>query len=352
MPMWRPGQNQTFWTSRVGMFTDKVRSALLELDGAATAAGAPVSEAIATLDRLGKSEQRARNYIDLGTDAARRRRDLHRGARSPRRHARAGRARTRRGRAGRRHAPGGASARAVDARARRRRNPRARRARAGAARSRAGIRADSQRRPRRNPPRAATTTAAGQRPDAEYARVISKAPVPAGAPAATPGDSAVECDRRNRRRPARPRRRCGRVRSRRRPPRSASASAGKTPAPPAQPTPAAPPAGTGTSPIPLAEAAAVCVDLARLSDSGEISKLLERAAAVLNASGIVVWMASENRAELFPAAAAGYDDRLFSRIGSIPRDASNLTAAAFRDGALAHQPECGLVSRRRSPFRW
>jgi len=61
-----PGQNQTFWTTRAGMFTDKVRSALLELDGAATAAGAPVSDAIATLDRLGKSEQRARNYMTSG----------------------------------------------------------------------------------------------------------------------------------------------------------------------------------------------------------------------------------------------------------------------------------------------
>ena len=82
----------------------------------------------------------------------------------------------------------------------------------------------------------------------------------------------------------------------------------------------------------------MCVDLARLSDSGEISKLLERAAAVLNASGIVVWMASENRAELFPAASAGYDDRLLSRVGSIPRDASNLTAAAFRDGGSRTSP--------------
>ena len=90
--------------------------------------------------------------------------------------------------------------------------------------------------------------------------------------------------------------------------------------------------------VALADAAAVCVDLARLSDSGEISKLLERAAAVLNATGIVVWMASEDRAELFPAAAAGYDERLFSRIGSIPRDASNLTGAAFRDGSPKTSP--------------
>ena len=134
-----PGQNQTLWTSRVGMFTDKVRNALLELDGAAAAAGAPVSEAIAMLDRLGKSEQRARNYLTSGqtllagdvifTDA----RDLLDGMRGQVAHARGEIAQA----AGTRQ--GGAPTRAVDARAERRRDPRARRARAGAACSRAGI---------------------------------------------------------------------------------------------------------------------------------------------------------------------------------------------------------------------
>ena len=57
-----------------------------------------------------------------------------------------------------------------------------------------------------------------------------------------------------------------------------------------------------------------------------------RAADVLSASGVIVWVASENRDELFPAAASGYDQRLFERIGSIRRDASNLTASSFRGG--------------------
>ena len=45
-----------------------------------------------------------------------------------------------------------------------------------------------------------------------------------------------------------------------------------------------------------------------------------------------MWVASEQGTELMAAAASGYDERLFTRLGSIHRDASNLTAAAFRDG--------------------
>jgi hypothetical protein len=84
--------------------------------------------------------------------------------------------------------------------------------------------------------------------------------------------------------------------------------------------------------VALTEVAAVCTDLGRVSQSNEISALLGRAANVLCASGVIVWVASENRDELFPAAASGYDERLFNRIGSIRRDASNITAAAFRGG--------------------
>lgn len=84
---------------------------------------------------------------------------------------------------------------------------------------------------------------------------------------------------------------------------------------------------------PLSEAAAVCTDLGRVSQSVEISALLDRAASVLTASGIIVWMSSDNRDQLFPVASSGYDERMIARIGSILRMDDNLTAAAFRDGA-------------------
>jgi hypothetical protein len=91
----------------------------------------------------------------------------------------------------------------------------------------------------------------------------------------------------------------------------------------------------------LREAAAVCTELGRVSQSNEISALLDRAAHVLNASGVIVWMASTDGRELYAAASAGYDDRLLARIGSIPRSAANVTAGALRDAAPKTSPGVG-----------
>ena len=96
------------------------------------------------------------------------------------------------------------------------------------------------------------------------------------------------------------------------------------------------PSRPAASPIPAEgwrEAAALCTDIARVSDSQEVSALLARAATLLNAAGIVVWMKSDGSQELAPAASTGYDDRLVSRMGTISRDADNVTAAAFREAS-------------------
>jgi hypothetical protein len=96
--------------------------------------------------------------------------------------------------------------------------------------------------------------------------------------------------------------------------------------------------------VSLIDAAAVCTDLGRVSQSIEITALLERAAKVLNASGAVVWMATPDRHEMYPAASAGYDERLLMRIGAIKRDANNVTAAALRDGASRTSPKAANSS--------
>jgi hypothetical protein len=70
-----------------------------------------------------------------------------------------------------------------------------------------------------------------------------------------------------------------------------------------------------------------------VSDSQEVSALLARAATLLNAAGIVLWMKSDGGHELAPAAATGYDDRLVARLGRLSRDADNVTAAAFREAS-------------------
>jgi hypothetical protein len=82
----------------------------------------------------------------------------------------------------------------------------------------------------------------------------------------------------------------------------------------------------------LAALASVCADLARVTDAADLDLLLDRAASALDASGLILWMASGD-GELHPAAAYGYDPRLVSRLGPVPQGAGNLTASVFRDRA-------------------
>ena len=62
--------------------------------------------------------------------------------------------------------------------------------------------------------------------------------------------------------------------------------------------------------------------------------LLERAAAVLDAAGIILWIADPDGRELNPVLAQGYPQHLVNRLGTIPRGAENATAAAYRTGML------------------
>lgn len=92
----------------------------------------------------------------------------------------------------------------------------------------------------------------------------------------------------------------------------------------------------------LPDVADVCVDLARLLDARDLEPLLARAASVLDAPGLIVWMVDDRAEGLTPALAHGYDAALMARLARLPRDADNATAAAWRagraqvvDGALA-----------------
>lgn len=136
-----------------------------------------------------------------------------------------------------------------------------------------------------------------------------------------------------------------------------------TPAQPAEPVrtfdlslkpqvsaPAAPPAAAASAPnvaakrahdpVPgLREAdllglASICTDLARLSDTGSLPSILERAAKSLDASGVVLWVVDPDGRELMPVAAHGYTVSVLSRLGSLSIDSENATAAAFRTGLV------------------
>lgn len=93
---------------------------------------------------------------------------------------------------------------------------------------------------------------------------------------------------------------------------------------------------TDTSRIDLAATADVCSAIARLADADGLPSVLDRAAALLDARGIVLWMGAGD--ELFPAAGSGYDRAIMQRLRPIPRGADNATAAAWRTGAMRIVP--------------
>lgn len=92
----------------------------------------------------------------------------------------------------------------------------------------------------------------------------------------------------------------------------------------------------------LTSTAELCTDLGRVVATGEMPPLLERIARVLDAAGIVVWVADPTGRELRPAMSHGYSDQLLARMGTISRDAANATAAAYRGAGLRAVPGDGI----------
>jgi hypothetical protein len=109
-------------------------------------------------------------------------------------------------------------------------------------------------------------------------------------------------------------------------------------APVAAPMPAARPA----APEPLAPklsvdlsaTARLCSDMARVLDADDLPRLLEQAATLLNASGVIVWVADRSGRALIPTVTHGYSPAVLARMTSISRDADNAAAAAWRLGEL------------------
>jgi hypothetical protein len=86
--------------------------------------------------------------------------------------------------------------------------------------------------------------------------------------------------------------------------------------------------------VDLAGVASLCADLARVGDTRAIPVLLERAADILDAAGVVLWIADPDGRELTPILVHGYPPQIVSRLGTLARDAANVTASAYRTGLL------------------
>lgn len=85
-----------------------------------------------------------------------------------------------------------------------------------------------------------------------------------------------------------------------------------------------------THAINLKDAAEVCVDLARVLDGRDVQPLLARAASVLDAKGLILWVLDGSGGVLRPSAAYGYSDSVLRRLGSLETSADNPTSLAFR----------------------
>ena len=102
----------------------------------------------------------------------------------------------------------------------------------------------------------------------------------------------------------------------------------------ASPSIANPASSESSSAINLGAVASVCADLARVMDTHALSPLLGRAAEILDAPGIVLWIADPDGRELSPIVTHGYSPQMVSRLGTILREAENATAAALRTSLL------------------
>ena len=113
---------------------------------------------------------------------------------------------------------------------------------------------------------------------------------------------------------------------------------------PAVPEPPEQPAAESTKPPPPAvempperavdflSVAKLCTELGRVDNTTQMQPLLRDAATIVEAKGLIVWIWDAIAAELRPALAHGYPNKVLAQLPGLGREADNVTAAAFRTG--------------------
>jgi hypothetical protein len=86
------------------------------------------------------------------------------------------------------------------------------------------------------------------------------------------------------------------------------------------------------SPVDIGAAADLCTAISRVNSEATLRDLLGRAAGLLDAAGVIVWMSAGE--ELFAVTASGYDARMIARLGPVGLSATNATATAWRTGEM------------------
>jgi transcriptional regulator with XRE-family HTH domain len=80
----------------------------------------------------------------------------------------------------------------------------------------------------------------------------------------------------------------------------------------------------------LTALAHLCTRLGRAQHLREVVPVLEEASELIDAVGLVLWLWDQDASVLTPALALGYSNDMVTRLPSVPRDADNAIAAAFR----------------------
>jgi hypothetical protein len=107
--------------------------------------------------------------------------------------------------------------------------------------------------------------------------------------------------------------------------------------PPAEPAPVPtpiPPMSEGAKGSVLKAATDVVTEFGRVRDLDELTRVLGRAADVMDASGLMVWMGSASGGDLRPVLSHGYSTEMIARIPPVARTADNAAAAAYRSSTL------------------
>jgi len=86
--------------------------------------------------------------------------------------------------------------------------------------------------------------------------------------------------------------------------------------------------------VDLTAVARLCCDLAQVNDGSQLPALLGRAAELLDAAGIVLWMAAPQGTVLRPAASVGYSDHTLGRMKALSGRSDNAVSVAFRQGRM------------------
>ena len=100
-----------------------------------------------------------------------------------------------------------------------------------------------------------------------------------------------------------------------------------TPAPVEELSPAGPPPLPEPDPVDVAR---LCTEIGRVENATDVQPLLQEAATLLGATGLIVWLWDASAAQLKPVFVYGYSDKVVAQLPSVGRDDNNATAAAFR----------------------